>query len=77
MYTQAFKQKVKHLLYEHGRHIEQLKSDAETASTAASDDFHAQEALLLADKRALQTQLREQVFFSPLCLHFSLLVEKE
>ena len=61
MLLQAFKQKIKHLLYEHSHHIEQLKGEAEAAAKAASDDFHAREAVLLTDKRGLQTQLREQV----------------
>ena len=59
-YVQAFKQKIKHLLYEHGRHIEQLKADADAAAKIASDEFQARESLLQADKRGLQTQLREQ-----------------
>lgn len=60
-FMQAFKQKIKHLLYEHGHHIEQLKADADAAVKVAAEEFHVRESLLLADKRALQTQLRELV----------------
>ena len=58
---QAFKQKIKHLLYEHGLHIEALKADREAALKSSTDDFRTREAELSADKRTLRAQLREQV----------------
>ena len=48
-------------MYEHGHHIEALKAESDAAAKTAADDGQAREALLVADKRGLQTQLREQV----------------
>ncbi|KAK9800318.1 hypothetical protein WJX73_001430 [Symbiochloris irregularis] len=56
----TFKQKIKHLMYEHGNHIESLRAEAEAAAKEAAEEFHAREMQLMSDKRALQIQLREQ-----------------
>ena len=63
--AQAFKQKIKHLLYEQGLHIEALKADREAALKSATDEFRVREGELSGDKRSLEAQLREQVS----CLH--------
>ena len=48
---QVYKQRVKHLLYEHQEHIAQLKADAEAALKRQQDTFLRQEAELGDDKR--------------------------
>ncbi|KAK9806160.1 hypothetical protein WJX72_003639 [[Myrmecia] bisecta] len=58
--VKVYKQKVKHLLYEHQNNITTLKADGEMALKLQDDDFAKREAELLADKRALKQELKEQ-----------------
>ncbi len=58
--AQVYKQKVKHLLYEHQHALAVLKEDGEAALKQAGDDAAAKEADLRRDLRTLQRQLREQ-----------------
>lgn len=55
-----YKQKVKHLLYEHQHGLAALKLDGEAAVKQAGDEAAAHAADLRCDQRVLQRQLREQ-----------------
>lgn len=59
--VQVYKQKVKHLLYEHQTSIATLKADSELSLKLAADDASRAEAELQKDKRALKLELKEQV----------------
>ena len=58
--VQVYKQRVKHMMYEHQNSIAVLKSDAELGLKQAEEAAAGREEQLLADQRALQQQLREQ-----------------
>ena len=62
--AQVYKQKLKHLLYEHQSNVAQLKTDGELLLKAAGEEAATREQELLKDKRALQAELREQVGYS-------------
>ncbi len=55
-----YKQKVKHLLYEHQNNITTLKADGELALKLQQDDFRRREGEMHRDKRSLKTALKEQ-----------------
>lgn len=55
----VYKQKVKHLLYEHQNAITQLKIDHEQAIKVLESEHRKREAELKKDKRALKLQLKE------------------
>eukprot|EP00967_Tisochrysis_lutea_P019171 scaffold21757_cov18-Tisochrysis_lutea.AAC.1 len=57
----VYKQKVKHLLYEHQNNITTLKADGELALKLQQDEFRKREAELARDKRDLKMKLKEQV----------------
>ena len=56
-----YKQKVKHLLYEHQNNITTLKADGELALKLQQDEFRKRETDLSKDKRNLKLELKEQV----------------
>uniref|UniRef100_A0A7S0URD1 Growth arrest-specific protein 8 domain-containing protein n=1 Tax=Polytomella parva TaxID=51329 RepID=A0A7S0URD1_9CHLO len=56
----VYKQKVKHLLYEHQNNITTLKSDGELALKLQQDEFRKRETELFKDKRDLKLELKEQ-----------------
>ena len=56
----VYKQKVKHLLYEHGSDVTQLKTDAELALKTQADDFRKRSGSLSEDKRSFKLQMKEQ-----------------
>ncbi len=55
-----YKQKVKHLLYEHQNNVTLLKTDNETTTKLQSDEHRNREAELKKDKRGLKVELKEQ-----------------
>jgi len=55
----VYKQRVKHLLYEHQDEITQLKTESETALKLAQDEHRGGEAELKSDRRALKLDLKE------------------
>eukprot|EP00033_Pygsuia_biforma_P001558 GCRY01001757.1.p1 GENE.GCRY01001757.1~~GCRY01001757.1.p1 ORF type:complete len:468 (-),score=123.98 GCRY01001757.1:514-1917(-) len=55
----VYKQKVKHLLYEHQNSTTLLKSEAETALKLQLDEFRGLEGDMKRDKRALKLELKE------------------
>lgn len=55
----VYKQRVKHLLYEHQNEITMLKTEAEVALKCAQDEHRTGEAELKADRRSLKLQLKE------------------
>lgn len=58
---QVYKQKVKHLLYEHQNHVALLKAESELTFKLALESAAGREAELHREKRALRQQLAEQV----------------
>ncbi|PNW76803.1 hypothetical protein CHLRE_11g476850v5 [Chlamydomonas reinhardtii] len=56
----VYKQKVKHLLYEHQNNITTLKSDGELALKLQQDEYRKREGDLGKDKRNLKLELKEQ-----------------
>ncbi|KAI0217609.1 Dynein regulatory complex subunit 4 [Lamellibrachia satsuma] len=56
----VYKQKVKHLLYEHQNNISELKAESTVALKLAQDDHRADELELRRDKRSLKVELKEQ-----------------
>lgn len=56
-----YKQKVKHLLYEHQNNITTLKADGELALKLQQDEFRKREGDLGKDKRNLKLAYKEQV----------------
>ncbi len=62
--VQVYKQKVKHLLYEHQNNITTLKADGELALKLQQDEFRKREGDLGKDKRNLKLELKEQVPYS-------------
>ncbi|KAK3248040.1 Dynein regulatory complex subunit 4 [Cymbomonas tetramitiformis] len=55
----VYKQKVKHLLYEHQNNITTLKADGEMALKLQQDEFSKREEELQQDKRSLKLDLKE------------------
>lgn len=55
----VYKQRVKHLLYEHQNEITTLKKDQEKTLQLAQDDYRGNERELKADKRRLKFDLKE------------------
>ncbi|RZC42859.1 growth arrest-specific protein 8 [Asbolus verrucosus] len=55
-----YKQKVKHLQYEHQNNLTECKAEALVSLKMAQDDHTEQERELLRDKRDLKAQMREQ-----------------
>ncbi|GFR45771.1 hypothetical protein Agub_g7225 [Astrephomene gubernaculifera] len=56
----VYKQKVKHLLYEHQNNITTLKADGELALKLQQDEYRKREGDLAKDKRNLKLELKEQ-----------------
>ncbi|XP_076809971.1 dynein regulatory complex subunit 4-like [Clavelina lepadiformis] len=56
----VYKQKVKHLLYEHQNNISELKTESSIALKRAQEEHRLQEAELRKDKRALKVSYKEQ-----------------
>ena len=65
---QVYKQKVKHLLYEHQNNISTLKADAELGLKLAGEEAAKREGELQKDCRTLKLELKEQVPFPSLHL---------
>ena len=59
-YFQVYKQKVKHLLYEHQNNIAELKAESTVALKLAQDENRGNELDLRKDKRSLKVELKEQ-----------------
>ena len=57
---QVYKQKVKHLLYEHQNNISELKAEGTVALKLAQDEHRGNELDLRKDKRSLKVELKEQ-----------------
>merc|ERR1711865_1047396 len=57
----VYKQRVKHLLYEHQDEITQLKTESETALKLAQDEHRGGEAELKSDRRALKLDLKKKI----------------
>lgn len=55
----VYKQKVKHLLYEHQNQIAELKLDSTVAQRLSQDEHRAEEQALTEDKRSLKVELKE------------------
>jgi hypothetical protein len=55
----VYKQKVKHLLYEHQNQIAELKLDSTVAHRLAQDEHTAQQSSLSTDKRSLKVEQKE------------------
>lgn len=55
-----YKQKVKHLMYEHQTNLSETKADHLVALKMAQDDHVAQENELIRDKKELKKAQREQ-----------------
>merc|ERR1711871_1834698 len=55
----VYKQKVKHLLYEHQNNVATLKSEGEAALKLQQDEHRQREAELKKDKRSLKLELKE------------------
>ena len=58
---QVYKQKVKHLLYEHQNNISTLKADGELGPKLAGEEAAKREGELQKDCRTLKLELKEQV----------------
>jgi len=56
----VYKQKVKHLLYEHQNNISELKAEGTAALKQAQDEHQGNELDLRKDKRSLKVELKEQ-----------------
>ncbi|XP_019629401.1 PREDICTED: growth arrest-specific protein 8-like [Branchiostoma belcheri] len=56
----VYKQKVKHLLYEHQNNISELKAESAVALKLAQDDHRGNEGDLRSEKRSLKVELKEQ-----------------
>ncbi|XP_064599242.1 dynein regulatory complex subunit 4-like [Liolophura sinensis] len=56
----VYKQKVKHLLYEHQNNISELKAEGTVAIKLSQDDHRRNEMDLRKDKRSLKVALKEQ-----------------
>ena len=58
--SQVYKQKVKHLLYEHQNYISELKAENTVALKLAQNENRGSELELRKDKRSLKVELKEQ-----------------
>mmetsp|Transcript_4441 Transcript_4441/g.15516 ORF Transcript_4441/g.15516 Transcript_4441/m.15516 type:complete len:474 (+) Transcript_4441:234-1655(+) len=56
----VYKQKVKHLLFEHQNNASTLKADGEMALKQQQDEFRRREGELIKDKRSLHQEKKEQ-----------------
>ncbi|XP_052815521.1 dynein regulatory complex subunit 4-like [Mya arenaria] len=56
----VYKQKVKHLLYEHQNNVSELKAEGSVSLRLAQDEHRGDELELRKDKRALKVSLKEQ-----------------
>lgn len=56
----VYKQKVKHLLYEHQNNISELKAESAVALKLSQNDHRSNETDLRKDKRGLKVELKEQ-----------------
>ena len=56
----VYKQKVKHLLYEHQNNISTLKADGELSLKKQQDEFLRRDSELQKDKRSLKQELKEK-----------------
>lgn len=57
---QVYKQKVKHLLYEHQNNLTEIKAEGTVAMKLAQKEHWAQEGALRKDTRILKVELKEQ-----------------
>lgn len=57
---QVYKQKVKHLLYEHQNNLTELRTEGTVSMKLAQKDHRAQELELRRDMRSLKVELKEQ-----------------
>ena len=57
---QVYKQKVKHLLYEHQNNIAELKAEGSVALKLVQDNHSGMEMDQRKDKRGLKVELKEQ-----------------
>lgn len=55
-----YKQKVKHLLYEHQNNISELKAENTVSLKLAQEENRSNELELRTDKRSLKVELKEQ-----------------
>ena len=55
-----YKQKVKHLLYEHQNNISELKGESKVSLKLAQDAYSSDELDLRKDKRSLKVRLKEE-----------------
>jgi hypothetical protein len=60
----VYKQKVKHLLYEHQNNLSAQKADVEYSLKLQSDEFREREGELDVDKRRLKQDVKEREFTS-------------
>uniref|UniRef100_A0A2K6SWW4 Dynein regulatory complex subunit 4 n=1 Tax=Saimiri boliviensis boliviensis TaxID=39432 RepID=A0A2K6SWW4_SAIBB len=56
----VYKQKVKHLLYEHQNNLTEMKAEGTVIMKLAQKEHHTQEGVLRKDMRALKVELKEQ-----------------
>ncbi|KAK2500714.1 hypothetical protein MC885_009138 [Smutsia gigantea] len=56
----VYKQKVKHLLYEHQNNLTEMKAERTVAMKLAQKEHRTQEGVLRKDMRALKVELKEQ-----------------
>ncbi|KAM4018576.1 dynein regulatory complex subunit 4 [Anomaloglossus baeobatrachus] len=56
----VYKQKVKHLLYEHQNNISELKAEGSVSMKLAQKEHHTHESLLRKDMRGLRVDIKEQ-----------------
>nr|XP_035137920.1 dynein regulatory complex subunit 4 isoform X4 [Callithrix jacchus] len=56
----VYKQKVKHLLYEHQNNLTEMKAEGAVIMKLAQKEHHTQEGALRKDMRALKVELKEQ-----------------
>lgn len=59
--VQVYKQKVKHLLYEHQNSITAFKSNAELGLKLQEDEMQSKSGDLSRDKHSLKLEMKEQV----------------
>lgn len=59
--VQVYKQKVKHLLYQHQNDVAAIKVDSEAAIQQAETAHQGQMASLTEEREVLKQQLRQQV----------------
>ena len=62
---QVYKQKVKHLLYEHQNSLTTLKADHELYLKMQAEEASKRELDLQKDKRNLKQEAKEQVSLAP------------